>query len=479
MDRNSIEKSSQEQAVAAWIDYLNHLRFLDLVERIAKQDLSFESAIKELQKLKSFVAQPEHILGSIFTKHGEIAEHVQVHFVNAEQLVQGKEAIYSFEGVGRLAAEDYLRNEQMVQSKFYFGPGGTLFAIARHNDTYPWFVKSGGTYEIPNSQCQELMAIYHNGETGSVLSDPDSKLYEIIKEWETTNGVKFDKVVRPAVVDYEDVQLSTVHETISTEEEKIEKIDRELREEAQAETQPTLKEGAQVAIISAAIEGGITFIVGVYKKRKSGKKLVEFTAEDWKELVLDTGKGTIKGAIRGSAIYALTNFAAMPAPVASAMITATLGMAAQAYKLEKGDISGEEFIDASESMCLDVTVSALSSILGSLLIPVPILGVVIGNAAGMFMKNIAEAYLSSEEQKLIDQYYKDTEALNEQLDAEDKQIIELVMADLAAYKSLAALAFSPDVNQRLEISINIARQSGVDESRILTEESGYAFFLNQ
>ena len=479
MDRNSIEKSSQEQAVAAWIDYLNHLRFLDLVERIAKQDLSFESAIKELQKLKSFVAQPEHILGSIFTKHGEIAEHVQVHFVNAEQLVQGKEAIYSFEGVGRLAAEDYLRNGQMVQSKFYFGPGGTLFAIARHNDTSPWFVKSGGTYEIPKSRCQELMAIYHNGETGSVLSDSDSKLYEIIKEWETTNGVKFDKVVRPAVVDYEDVQLSTVHETISTEEEKIEKIDRELREEAQAETQPTLKEGAQVAIISAAIEGGITFIVGVYKKRKSGKKLVEFTAEDWKELGLDTGKGTIKGAIRGSAIYALTNFAAMPAPVASAMITATLGMAAQAYKLEKGDISGEEFIDASESMCLDVTVSALSSILGSLLIPVPILGVVIGNAAGMFMKNIAEAYLSSEEQKLIDQYYKDTEALNEQLDAEDKQIIELVMADLAAYKSLAALAFSPDVNQRLEISINIARQSGVDESRILTEESGYAFFLNQ
>lgn len=479
MDRNSIEKSSQEQAVAAWIDYLNHLRFLDLVERIAKQDLSFESAIEELQKLKSFVAQPEHILGSIFTKHGEIAEHVQVHFVNAEQLVQGKEAIYSFEGVGRLAAEDYLRNGQMVQSKFYFGPGGTLFAIARHNDTYPWFMKSGGTYEIPKSQCQELMAIYHNGETGSVLSDSDSKLYEIIKEWETTNGVKFDKVVRPAVVDYEDVQLSTVHETISTEEEKIEKIDRELREEAQAETQPTLKEGAQVAIISAAIEGGITFIVGVYKKRKSGKKLVEFTAEDWKELGLDTGKGTIKGAIRGSAIYALTNFAAMPAPVASAMITATLGMAAQAYKLEMGDISGEEFIDASESMCLDVTVSALSSILGSLLIPVPILGVVIGNAAGMFMKNIAEAYLSSEEQKLIDQYYKDTEALNEQLEAEDKQIIELVMADLAAYKSLAALAFSPDVNQRLEISINIARQSGVDESRILTEESGYAFFLNQ
>ncbi len=479
MDRNSIEKSSQEQAVAAWIDYLNHLRFLDLVERLAKQDLSFESAVEELQKLKSFVAQPEHILGSFFTKHGEIAEHVQVHFVNAEQLVQGKEAIYSFEGVGRLAAEDYLRNGQMVQSKFYFGPGGTLFAIARHNDTYPWFMKSGGTYEIPKSQCQELMAIYHNGETGSLLSDSDSKLYEVIKEWENTNGVKFDKVVRPAVVDYEDVQLNTVHETISAEEEKIEKIDRELREEAQAETQPTLKEGAQVAIISAAIEGGITFIVGVYKKRKSGKKLVEFTAEDWKELGLDTGKGTIKGAIRGSAIYALTNFAAMPAPVASAMITATLGMAAQAYKLETGDISGEEFVDASESMCLDVTVSALSSILGGLLIPVPILGVVIGNAAGMFMKNIAEAYLSSEEQKLIDQYYKDTEALNEQLEAENKQIIELVMADLAAYKSLAVLAFSPDVNQRLEVSINIARQSGVDENKILTEESGYAFFLNQ
>lgn len=478
MSKHDIEKSTQEQAVAAWIDYLNHLRFVDLVERLAKQDINFEAAVEELQKLKAFVSQPEHILGSLFTKHGEIAEHVQVHFVNAEQLVEGKDAIYTFEGVGRLAAEDYLRNGQMVQSKFYFGPSGTLFAIARHNDTYPWYMKTGGIYEIPKSQCRELMTIYHNGETGT-LSSSDSKLYEAIKEWESTNGVKFDAVVRPAVVDYEDVQLNTVNQTIQSEAEKIEKVDREIREDAKADTQPTLKEGAQVALVSAAIEGGITFVVGVYKKRKSGKKIGEFTAEDWKELGIDTGKGTIKGAIRGSGIYALTNLAAMPAPVASALITATLGMAVQAYKFETGDITGEEFVDASESLCLDVTVSALSSVLGGLLIPVPILGVVIGNAVGMFMKNIATAYLSGEEQKLIEQYLEEAEKLNAQLDKESKQIIETVTADFATYRSLVELAFSPNVNQRLEVSIDVARHVGVPEGKILTEESGYAFFLNQ
>lgn len=84
MSGAKIVKNTQEQAVAAWIDFRNVLRLQELAERLAKQDINFETAMAELRKLKIFVSDPSHILGSIKQKHGEIAEHVQVHFTNAE-----------------------------------------------------------------------------------------------------------------------------------------------------------------------------------------------------------------------------------------------------------------------------------------------------------------------------------------------------------------------------------------------------------
>ena len=74
------------------------------------------------------------------------------------------------------------------------------------------------------------------------------------------------------------------------------------------------------------------------------------------------------------------------------MVTATFGVAAQARKLSKGDISAEDFIDNCEIVCLDVAVSALSSMLGEVLIPVPVLGAIIGNTVGIsFLSLLSES----------------------------------------------------------------------------------------
>lgn len=56
-------------------------------------------------------------------------------------MVEGLERNHTFEGVGRTAPEDYLRNGQMVQSKFYNGSENTLDAVRTHLDKYPDFVK--------------------------------------------------------------------------------------------------------------------------------------------------------------------------------------------------------------------------------------------------------------------------------------------------------------------------------------------------
>ena len=105
--------------------------------------------------------------------------------MNAEQRVVGQAASHTFDGVGRLAPEDYLRFGKMVQSKFYMGVSGTLTAIADHLDTYPWFLDEGGSYDIAKNHYNELMRIYQGGATGAALTDSDRKLYEAIKDWET------------------------------------------------------------------------------------------------------------------------------------------------------------------------------------------------------------------------------------------------------------------------------------------------------
>ena len=473
-----IAKSTQEQAVAAWIDFRNVLRLQELAEKLAKQDINFEAAMEELQKLKVFVAHPEHIFGDIPQKHGEIAEHVQVRFSNAERLVRGLKANHTFDGVARTAAEDYLRNGKMVQSKFYKGISGTLTAIAHHHDKYPWFMQNGECYDIPKSQYEELMRIYASGNSDIDMETSDAKLFDAIKEWENQNGVKFDEVVQPSLVDYEDVQLDTVHNTIQQEETKIEEKDQQQRDQAHAEAKPTLKEGVKVTVTAALLEGGVAFAIGVYKKKKAGKKISEFTKEDWKELGIDTGVGAGKGAIRGGTVYVLTNFASVPAPMASAMVTATLGMLAQAYKLNNGDITAEEFVDASETICLDVTMSAVSSMLGEILIPIPVLGAIVGNTVGMFMMNIARSYLSSEEQKLIATYQKEMAELKNQLDSEYNAIMDKLETELAEYGSLVALAFDADVNVRFESILSRAKLIGANTDRLVDLESGAALFTS-
>lgn len=477
MGGEKIAKSTQEQAVAAWIDFRNVLRLQELAEKLAKQDVNFEAAMEELHKLKFFVSDPAHILGSIKQKHGEIAEHVQVVFMNAEQRIVGEAASHTFDGVGRLAPEDYLRFGKMVQSKFYMGVSGTLTAIADHLDTYPWFLDEGGSYDIAKNHYNELMRIYTGGAAGQ-LTDSDMKLYDAIKEWESLHNVKFNEVVHPSVVNYEDVQLDTVHNTIQQEENKIEEKDQQRRDQAHTEAKPTLKEGVKVTVTAALLEGGVAFAIGVYKKKKAGKKIAEFTKEDWKELGIDTGVGAGKGAIRGGTVYVLTNFASVPAPMASAMVTATLGMLVQAYKLNNGDITAEEFVDASETICLDVTMSAVSSMLGEILIPIPVLGAIIGNTVGMFMMNIARSYLSSEEQKLIATYQKEMTELKNQLDSEYNALVEKLETELAEYGSLVDLAFDADVNIRFESILSRAKLIGANTERLVDLESGAALFTS-
>ncbi len=467
---NRVIKSTQEQAVASWITYLNQVRLDEFIERLDQQDINLEEALNELEEIKQFIGDPAHILGSATTKHGEIAEHMQVNFSNARRAIQGLGKNHSFNGVGRTAPEDYIRYGQQVQSKFYNGLRNTFFgkhALSEHLETYPDFVKNGGSYDIPKDQYEkmlDLLDIYKNRPFQ--LSTTDYNLAKKINEFLESNGLELGKDINPAIVDYGEVQQGTAVQTVEKEEKSIKNEDEKQREQAYDESKPTLKEGAKAAGVSASIEGGVTFCMSVVKKRKE-KKFSEFTTDDWKEIGVDTGKGTIKGGIRGGSIYVLTNFTATPANVACAYVSAAFGIASQVKALEEGRVSQEDFVINCETVCLDVTVSAIASVAGQVLIPIPILGAVIGNVAGGFVYELCKKQGALQSQKIIEGYYAEMAQLNKQLDIQLLKVILEIQKALEKFKDLEKLAFDKDVNIAFNGAVELATEVGVSSDKIL------------
>ena len=467
---NQVIKSSQEQAVAAWVTYLNQVRLDELVEKLNQQDINLEEALKELDEIKRFLGDPAHILGNPATKHGEIAEHMQVNFENARRAIRGLKKNHTFQGVGRTAPADYMRDGQDVQSKFYNGLRNTLFgkhALQEHLKTYPDFVKNGGSYDIPKDQYQELIELldkYKNDP--SSLSTKEYNLAKKIDEFLKVNHLRLGKDIRPAVVKYSQTQQGTANKTVDDEEKNIKKEDKKQRRKAYEESKPSFKEGAKVAAVSAAVEGGVTFCLSVAKKRKE-KTVAEFTGDDWKEIGLETGAGTAKGGIRGGAMYVLSNFTATPANVASAYVTAAFGIAAQVKALERKEVSAEDFWINCETVSLDVAVSAIASTAGQVLIPVPILGAVIGNAVGGFAYELCKKYGDANAQKIAERYQAEMAQLNQALDIKFLQVYIKIQQALRQFKDLETLAFDENVNIAFDASAKLAIEVGVPEDKVL------------
>lgn len=471
MDAAKIIKSTQEQGSAAWIDYLNQLRLNELLAKLAAQDINLKDALAELQKMKADIATLiVNNRGGEKGLHGYIAEAAETGIENARNLIKGLDA--ACEWINNNGPADLLRDGTEIQQKFVRAGGHFgLEAIKEHLEKYPDFLKKGGKYQLPKDfydQLQKLLAM--SQEEASKDSNSTYRLWKWIHSFFEENNISPNDL-EPAVLDYSAVQVAKIDDTIQNEERNIKAEDQQRRDEAYNASKPTLEQGAQAAAVSAVAEGGIAFCLGVAQKRKQGKQLTEFTEEDWQEIGIDTARGTAQGGIRGGAIYAMTNFTATPAAVANALVTASFGVAAQAYQLRQGKITEEDFIVNSEVLCLDVSVSAVASLMGQGLIPIPILGAVIGNTVGMFLYQIAKDHLSAEEQNLIANYQESLTKLNETLENRYQKLIAQLKQEFAKYVSALELAFDREVNIAFAGSTMLADYVGVPQENVLRSKA--------
>lgn len=484
MITEGLAKSNQEQAVASWVNYLNQVRINQLMETLQRQDQNWEQAVNTLKDTLSKVNKEiiERNRGGLKGMHGFIAEVAECGVGNAREQVRGKLPIY--EWINDNGPVDIVRNGIQIQQKFVAsGNHLSLQAITQHLEKYPDFLRQGGKYQIPEDhyeRIKQLLSIPKEQANKMPTGTGDFSL----KQWKEVHDLLGKGTIKlqdiePSKLKYDQVQMNKINDTIRGEKKSLKEADKKIRDDAYDASKPSFEQGIKVATISAAIEGGVVFVSAIAKKRKSGKKIGEFDSKDWKEIIKASGIGTLKGGIRGASIYVLTNYSATPAAVANALCTASFGIAEQAHLLRTGKITEEEFIMNSEVLCLDTSVSALSSLIGQTLIPVPVLGAVIGNTVGTLLNQIAKDTLSKKEQKMIEGYLRYLDELEIKLDLRFKEYIAELNECLVMYYGMLERAFSPNYAEALDGSVELAMSLGVPVEELLKSISEIDdYFMN-
>ena len=477
-------KNGQEQAVASWINYLNQVRLDRLMEALQKEELNLNEAMstigETLKTISRDIVNNGKGRGGQYGMHGFIAEVAECGIGNAREQIEGKAPIY--EWINDNGPEDLRRGATLIQQKFVNGGGHlSLQAIRMHLNAYPDFLDNGGVYQIPEDHYEKIKWLLSISEKEAnkmptSTGDFSMKQWREVHEFFKNGDIPLDKV-EPSKLKYSEVQKGTYEQTFSKEKDSLRKRNQERKEQAYNKSKPTLSEGAKATAAAAAIEGAMALCLGIAEKRKSGKKFNAFDEEDWKEIAATTGKGTLKGSIRGASIYTLTNFTATPAAVASAMVTATFGIAEQAYQLKQGNVNEQRFIENTEMLCLDASVSALSSFAGQILIPVPVLGAVIGNTVGTMMYQIAKDNLSAREQKIFEEYAEAVRQLDVSLQDQYQEFVDEIGKDTKLFMELLNRAFAPDIRVAFEGSIDLAKSCGVPVDEILDSKEKIASYF--
>ena len=465
-----------DQVNAAIIGELNSQRVRDEAVKIAAQTAAFKKATEQLEKVREFVANPSGILGSELTKHGEIAEQLEVGLRNAKSALNHQEMTATFEGIGRTAPADYSIDGAFIQSKFINGVNNNLNHVLEHMDKYETFGRDGSIYHIPKDTYETVTSIKNGVLVDDLSEKTRTAVLNKIKEIEQQSGKPFETVVQPSSSTYSEVQTGKIDETIDKHEQGLEKENEKLKDKIVDEHKPSLQGAAEAAVIAGAVGGAISLGTSIYSKYKEGKNPFkgEFSESDWKEIGITTVKGTAGGAITGAAVYSLTNYASLSAPFAGAMVSAAKGVASLVNDYNDGKITFEEFTDLGLIVCAETAIVGLATAVGQRLIPIPILGAVIGSVAG---RMLAE-FTTGKSEEIAERMRKDMDNFMLRVDANYQSIIKAIDKEIDRLGKLTEAAFDLKCNENLIFaSANLARAYSVNENDIITNHAELDDFM--
>lgn len=459
-----------------YVDAITRIQ-LEAAEKAQSAQEALNQSLEYVENVRDFVSDPEHILGPLRTKHGEIAEHVEVEIGNARRVMARLEPNRTFEGVGRTAPEDYLIDGVQVQSKFINGANKSLDAVLGHMHDYPEFAPKGGYYQIPKDQYDTINRLLA-GDTEGLSTRTINKCRDAVATIEQSSGKSFSEVVRPGLSNYKDVQLGTIDNTLDGYEHEFRqqnaeenvRIQQERHEKTEAAAtikDPSWGKAAQAGLASAVITGTTMAGIKVYKKIHGGQKITEFTLADWKEVGYDFTKGGVKGGVSGVAIYWLTAKDVFSAPFAGAVVSTSMGVASLYKDYKKGGLSSLEFSESVNSLSVEAGIAAIGSAIGQALIPIPVLGAVVGSAVSKAALEITKHVVGQREEELIRKMQQEYDALVAKLNAECADVLKNMEVFFTQLGGFINAALSPYSTARLYGSVELARFLHVPEDLII------------
>lgn len=467
--------SLSDQIVSTAVDAINASRMVDKAVQLSKQDQAMADATDVMQTIHEFIDKPGNILGSHATKHGEIAEVVDVGIRRARDLIAGRPESADFGAIGRNAPADYFINGQEVQSKFINGTSKGLQHVIDHLEQYKHFGRDGSFYIIPKNQHEQILRVLNGDIDGMSKRTVDSVL-EKVRVIQDETGKSFQEAVRPSVSTYAEVQQGQIDNTLKKHEDGLSERYAERKEQIVQDHAPSWSEGATATAAAGAVGAGIGFATAAFKKYREGKNIFrgDFSSQDWKDIGGETLVAGAGGAVTGASVYVLTNCAELSAPLAGAFVSAVKGVAPLVVAYRRGEMSKMQLVDAGMFVCCDVAIVAGCTAAGQALIPIPILGAVLGSLAGKVLSQVLSTQLQGATRAIENRVAE----FVKELDAESKLLIAGIVASFEQLGELTTAAFDLAFNVGLvERSLQLARAYGVEESKLLKNVSDLDQFM--
>lgn len=294
--------------------------------------------------------------------------------------------------------------------------------------------------------------------------------------------------MKSSALDYKDAQKNSIHSLIDSEEKNIRKTVRLKQQElnkkrlvTQKHALPNLKEANKVARNAAFLQGGLALMSTVYGKYIEGKSIFEFEQSDWLDCGLNSLKGVASGAISGYSIYGLTNILGISAPNASALVMATYGMIDVVLRFRSSEITQDELMNLLTLNVIDASFATIGACIGQIMIPIPVLGSVVGSISTSIIWEIGKGILNEREQRIIQDY---RENLNSYIKTLDENYLVIYNEIIEKYKKLGeiqAYSFDLSINTKLrfEYSIEMAESLEIEDNKILHDLSEIdSYFLS-
>lgn len=479
-----------EQGIASYVNYLNNIRLTDLMNTLESiltsetdklSDLAAKSA-NALSNLGWAKTEIDNLIninrGGETGVHGFISEFAETGIRNARDVFQGLQKSVAL--LNDNGAADILLQGKEVQMKFYANILNEIKQASNYDNMNMMF---------PKDHAEVIEKIMGGAKyveiNGNILSNSQiNSIRKAIEDESALRGVSYDKWLESSVLRYRDVQKGTIDQTLSGEENSINSqiaqqksdIKKETNSDrlrAQQEAQPSFGEASKVAGIGAAVQGGLNLGIFVYQKHKEEKEVWDFDIEDWKDCGVSTAKGVIKGGISGYAIYGLTNICHLAAPSAGAITSGTFGISSAIVKYRKGDVDTDEFINLVILNSIDATGAAIGAAIGQTVIPIPIVGALVGSIVTTTALNLGKGVLNKHEIEIISLYQEKITAFVDKLDKEYQVKLDKLLNKYHKLGEMQQYSFDFNINVQLRFvsSINLAKSVGVPEKNILKDEA--------